>query len=181
MSRLVAAPLVMLLVGLPLTVLPAAYLAALAALAGLVCGAGIVAFSVPVLTAGATLAIVEYALALSISKAPFGLPTAIGFGAALFLLIEVGDLAGRLRGAAVDGAVLRAVVRYWLAIVGIGAVLVAALAAVAAAAGRAAVLPESPLTGALVALGALLAAVGVSRLVAGGPRGESTVGDSRRA
>jgi hypothetical protein len=163
----VAALLVLVLVGLPFVVLPAGFLAALAAPSAVLCAGGIATRSVPVLTAGVTLAVIEYALALWASEAPLDVPIAALFGVALFLLLELVDFLGRTRGAAVGGSVLPAMIRYWLAIAGAGAGLMVALVAGAAAVRLALPLPSDPMIAALGVLGALTAAGGVLRLVVG--------------
>ena len=83
--RLAAVALMAILAGLPLSILPS--LGALAALALVVGGAGAIAASVPLATAGGALALIEYALALVVA-APDPDPvtgTAVGVGLVLLL------------------------------------------------------------------------------------------------
>ena len=174
----VAAVLVLVLVGLPLIVLPSWAIGVLAVISGALCAGGIAALSVPVLTAGATLAMIEYALALSMADTPPHFLMAMGFGVALFLLLEVVDFMGRVRGVAIGVPVMTSMVRYWLAVAGVGAGLIVGLAAGAAAVRLAAPLPSYP-AAAVGAFGAFVAAVGVVRLIMKSParpsRGDAEV------
>ncbi len=160
----VAAVFVLILVGLPLVVLPSWIVAVLAFVAAGLCAGGIAALSVPVLTAGASLAVIEYALALSISDGPPDFVTAMVLAVALFLLLELVSFMGRLHGAAVAAPVMRSMIRYWLAIAGAGAGVVIVLTAAAAAVRLAVPVPSYPAAAAAGALGAFVAAVGVLKL-----------------
>jgi hypothetical protein len=158
---MVALVLMAALVGLPFAVLPSPLLAWFAVPGFLAGAAGVVTRSVPLVTASASLALIEYAVALTIAAAPVDVVTATGFGAALFVLLELVHLAGRVHGAHIGRSVVAIHVRHWLVIVALGAA-----AAVALPAGAAALrLAVSGVPLALVviasALGALLAAAGV--------------------
>lgn len=165
--RAVAALGALVLVGLPFVVLPSRLLAVPAGAAALLCASGIARLSVPVSTAGVTLAAIEYALALWTSDAPPNVLIAALFGTALYLLLAVVDFAGRIRGAAVDGAVWNAMSRYWLAIAAAGLGLMTALGGGAAVVRLALPPSPDPLLVVLGTVGALAAAGGVFRLVAG--------------
>lgn len=166
MTRLVAPSVLGLIVaGIPLTIDPAWFLVVLAIVAAGLCAGGAAAASVPVLTAAAVLMVVEYAAALWASGAPFDVLSAAGVGILLFLLLEIGDLEARRGRVPVTTFLTISLLRHWLAIAGVAAVLVFSLAG-AAALLRLAIPPRlSPLAGVLAASGALLAVFGVQRLV----------------
>ena len=129
MMRLAAVGLLALLVAFPLTVLPAAPVNWLAGGALLVGGAGVALLLVPLVTAGAAMAIVAYALALVIVQPAADPIAAITFGALLVVLLALAHLAARVDGAVIGPAVIVAQVRQWLVVVGIGVVVAGALAA----------------------------------------------------
>ena len=134
MMRLAAAMLVLALAAFPLTVLSAPPVAWLAASALVIGGAGVIALSVPLVTAGASLALIAYTLALGIARAPVDPVAGIAVGAALVLLLALVHFTGRVHGAAVAGPVVDAQVRQWLIVVAAG-VVAAALCALLAVAG----------------------------------------------
>jgi hypothetical protein len=159
--QVVAAIVVAGLVGLPLVFMPSPFLAWLAGPAFVVGVAGVLLVSVPLVTATASLALIEYALALVTSGAPVDLVTASGFGAALFLLLELVHLAGRIQDATVGRSVVATHVRSWLAIVALGAAASAALS-IGGSLLRLAVAGTSlPLVVVASAVGALLTVAGV--------------------
>jgi hypothetical protein len=165
MMRLAAAILVAVLAAFPLGVLsapPVAWLAVAALVAG---GAGVIALSVPVVTAGASLALIAYALALVIARAAVDPVAAIAFGATLVLLLALVHFASHVHGAAVAVSVVAARIRQSLAIVAVG--IAAALGLTAGGAALGGALRDAPLPVVVVAaaLGALLAAAGVIALV----------------
>lgn len=165
MMRLAAAILVAVLVALPLTVLASAPVTWLVVPALVVGGAGVVALSVPLVTAGASLALIAYALALVIVRAPFDPVAAIAFGATLVLLLALVHFAGRVHGAAIGPSVITSQIRHWLVIVAAGVVAAVVLTAAAAALGftlRGAALPVVVV---VAALGALVTVAGVIALV----------------
>jgi hypothetical protein len=104
-------------------------------------------------TAAACAFLVGYATALWIEHRPARIVPALGFGLALLFLLEAVDLACRVRGATVDGGVVRSVLGRWIAL-GAGA-LAAAMLAAALATSAAAAVPgaASPLLAAAGALG----------------------------
>jgi hypothetical protein len=165
MMPTVAAVLALLLAGIPVAARPSWPLAALGAVsAGLSTGA-IAARSVPIVTAGATLAAIEYAAALSMADRPLDMPTVIAFAVALFLLLELVDFMGRARGAAVDARAIVSVIRYWVAIIAIGVGFMVALIGAASAVRLAVPAPSYPIAALVGAVGAFVAAVGVMKLV----------------
>ncbi|HUF92567.1 MAG TPA: hypothetical protein VMR23_09345 [Candidatus Limnocylindria bacterium] len=165
MMRLAAAMLVMALAALPLTVLSAPPVAWLAACALVIGGAGVIALSVPLVTAGASLALIAYTLALVVARAAVDPVAGIAAGATLVLLLALVHFAARVRGAAVAGPVIAAQIRQWLAVAAAGVVAALVLSAAASAAG--AVLRGAGLAVVVVAaaLGALLAAAGMIALM----------------
>lgn len=166
MMRLAAAVLVAVLVAFPLTLRPSPPITWLAGAAVIVGGAGVVALSVPLTTAGATLALVAYALALLIVRPPFGPGAAIAFGVTLVLLLTLVHFAGRVQGAAISLRVVATQIRNWLAIVAIGIVVAVGLQAAAASLAvllRGAALPVVVVA---AALGAVLVVAGVIALMA---------------
>jgi hypothetical protein len=165
MMRVAAGGLVAVLVAVPLAILPSPVVAWLAASAFVLGIAGAVGCSVSLVTASAVLALIEYAVALVIRPAPVDVVTAIGFGAALFLLLEIVHFAGRARGAHVGREVLAAQMRSWVTIAAAGAIVATGLAAGGAALRIA--LPSAALPAVVIAgaLGALVTGAGVILLV----------------
>ena len=142
MMRLAAMVLLVVLTACPLGVQPSTppvtWLATAALLVG---GVGVIAWSVPLVTAAGSLVVIAYALAL------------VHFGA-------------RVRGAVVGASVIAGQARQWLAVVGLGVVAAVALTAAAAPLGgvlRGATLPVVVIA---AALGAVLTVGGVIALVA---------------
>ncbi len=166
MMRLAAAILIAVLVTVPLLLRPSPPITWLAVAALLVGAAGVVALSVPLVTASAALAVVAYALALVIVRPPLGPGAAIAFGAILVLLLVLVHFAGRARGAAVSPRVVVTQLRQWLAIIAIGAVVAVGLQAAAAALAAGLRGAALPVVVVAAALGALLVVAGVIALVA---------------
>lgn len=161
-----AALLVLALAGLPLIVLPAPLLVPMALLSALVCAGGMAALSMPVLTAGATLAAVEYAVALWIGGRPLDVLPATVFGVLLFLLLALADFMARARGVVVTAPARTTIMRHWLALVGAAVIVVVVLVVAAAAlAPLVRSLPYPAATG-LGAASAVLVAIGVLKLLA---------------
>jgi hypothetical protein len=160
--RWLAALQVLVLVGLPVLVLPGRLIGGLGVVAAALCVGGVLGRSVPFVTAGAVLALVQYALALWLSAAPVSLLMSAAIGIALFLLLDIVDFLGRIHGVAVDPAVTRGQIRYWI---GIGGVGVAAIVAVVL--GATAVPLALPAVGApaLAMAGAVGTFVGVVRVL----------------
>jgi hypothetical protein len=165
MLLLATCGVVVVLVTLPLAIEPSPFVAWLAVPALLLGLAAAVARSVPLATASAVVALIEYALALMIERGPVDVLTAIGFGTAVFLLLQLVHFASRVHGAAVSRSVLVSQLRAWLGIAVIGAVA-GVILTIAGAALRlvlsGAALPAVVIAG---ALGALAASAGVILLV----------------
>ncbi len=162
--RPLAAVLALVLVALPLLVHASELVAEVTAVAALLCAAGILTLSIPVLTAGSALALIGYAVAVRLSAGPPNLPTALAFGIALVLLLEVVDFTGRFRGAVVAPSVFVAQARFWLKLSGAAAAAGIVLAAGAMAVAWVAPLsahPAGPMVGALGALAAVVGTLGL--------------------
>jgi hypothetical protein len=165
MMRLGAVILVGVLVAFPLAALAAPPITWLAGIALGIGGAGVGALSVPLVTTGASVALIAYALALVIARPAADPLAAIAFGATLVLLLALVHFAGRVQGAAVGAAVVTAQVRHWLAVVAAGVVAALALTAGGAVLGPTLLGATLPVVVAAGALGALLAVAGVIALV----------------
>jgi hypothetical protein len=164
MTRLAALALMALVAALPLTVLPSPYLGWLAVPAVLVGGAGALALVPPLTTAGAAIALIEYALALLIARPAPDLITATGFGAALVLLLTLVHSASRLHGAWVSRAVVWSEGRQWLLAIAVGSLAAMGLTIVATALRLA--LPDAAAAAVVAAaLGALVTVGGVIALL----------------
>jgi hypothetical protein len=161
MIRYLGGLLVVVLVGIPLLRAPSELVGALGAIAGMLCAGGLITLSIPLLTAGASVALAEYALALVwIASAPLDFVGAIGLGVALWLLFEVTAFAQRVRGVAVAPEVFREQARSWIA-TGVAIALLSGVVTIATSVVGLR-LPASVYPAA-VALGALGVFVGVVR------------------
>lgn len=163
--RILAAILAAVLVTLPLLVHASEVVGEVIAIAAVLCAAGILALSVPVVTAGAALALIGYAIALRLAAGPPEVPTALAFGVAAVLLLEVVDFSRRVRGAMVTPSVFIAQARYWLGLASAGAAVGIVLAAGAMAMAWLAPVSGHPVGPAVGTLGALAATVGALRLL----------------
>ena len=165
MIRLLPAALVVALAGLPLSVLPSLPLAWLTVPVLLLGLGGVAIRSVPLVTSGAALALIEYTFTLVITGARVDVLTATGFGAVVFFLLELVSFADRTHRATIGSAVLASQLRRWLGIAALG-VAGTMLVTIGAETLRVA-LPGGtlPLVVILSALGALTALAGTVRLV----------------
>jgi hypothetical protein len=165
MMRLAAAILVAVLAAFSLSVLPGRPVTWLAGAALAVGGTGVVVLSVPVVAAGASLALIAYALALVIARPPVDVVAGSAFGATLVLLLGLVHFAARVRGAAVGRAVLATQIRQWLAIVAVGVLAAVGLTGAAAALGGALQGASLPVVVVTAALGALVTVAGAFALL----------------
>jgi hypothetical protein len=167
MMRLAAMVLLAVLAALPLSVRPSAPPVTWLATAALVVGGvGVIAWSVPLVTAAGSLVLIAYALALVIAGPAAEPLTAIALGSTLALLLPLVHFGGRVRGAVLGPSVIASQARQWLAVVGWGAVAAVVLTQAAAPLGvalRSATLPVAVIA---AALGAVLTVAGVIALVA---------------
>jgi hypothetical protein len=173
MMRLAALVLLAILAALPLSIRPSSpavtWLATAALLVG---GVGVIAWSVPVVTAAGSLIVIAYALALVVAGPAADPLAATALGATLVLLLALVHFAGRARGAVLGPSVVAAQARQWLAVAGLGAVAAVALTAAAVPLGAALRSATLPVVVIASALGAVLTVAGVIALVAGEGRGE---------
>ena len=164
-ASLAATGLMVLLAGIGPVLSPWPGVSALGIAAVLVGGAGTLAGIVPLATAGGALALIAYALALGLEQ-PASHPLAGAvLGAGLVLLLALTHLAARTRGAAVERAVARLLLRHGAPVLAVGALAAAALVvagALVAVALRGASLPAVVAT---ATLGAVAAVAGVIALV----------------
>jgi hypothetical protein len=165
MMRLAAAGLMTIVALFPLSVPGAPPVTWLVVAALVIGGAGALVLTVPLVTAGASIALVAHAFALVAARAPVDPLAAIGLGATLVVLLTLVHFAGRVRGAAVSGAVVASQVGQWLAVVAAGVVAALVLTAAGAALGGAFGATALPVVVVAAALGALLAVAGVLALL----------------
>ena len=174
MMRLAALVLLAVLAALPLSVRPSSppvtWLAAAALVVG---GVGVIAWSVPLVTASGSLVVIAYALALVLAGPSADPLAAIALGSILVLLFALVHFAGRARGAALGPSVIASQVRQWLAVVGLGTVAAVMLTGAAVPLGVALRSATLPVVVIAAALGAVLTVAGIIVLVAreasGGP------------
>ena len=166
MMRDVAAILVIVLAAVPPFIHPSGVVASVAAFAGVAGVLGAFLRSVPGVTLGASLILIEYALALWLSSAPVSVLGATGFGLALFLLVQLVDLAHRFDGAGLGASMIGAQLRYWIVISG-GAGALAFLVIVVA--GPVATVVPRGFSPAIAALGAAIAFLGAVTALRGAP------------
>lgn len=165
MMRPAAAVLVAVVVAFPLAVLPARPITWLAVGALVVGGAGVVVLSVPLVTVGASLALIAYTLALVITGPAVDPVAAIALGATLVLLLTLVHFAGRVHGAAIGSSVIASQIRQWLMIVAVGVVVAVGLALGGVALGVTLQGAALPVVVVVAALGAVLSVAGVIALV----------------
>ncbi len=160
MIRALAGLLVVVLVGIPLLAAPSTLVGAFGLAAGALCAGGIFRLSIPLLTAGASLSLIEYALALWMSAGSPDFVGAVGVGVTVALLFQIVGFAARFQGVVVDARVLWAQARSW---VGTGAASAAVAILLAVGAGSIALRLPIPAYPAAAGLGALAAFLGAVR------------------
>jgi RND superfamily putative drug exporter len=158
--RLAGAVLLLALAAFPLGVLPAPPVTWLVVAALLVAGVGVAALSVPLVTAGASVALVAHALALAIVRPPPDLVAGVGLGATLLVLISLVHFAGRVRGAELARPVVAAQLRQWVTVLALGALAAVALTLGGSVLGAVLAATTLPVVVGAAALGALLAVAG---------------------
>jgi hypothetical protein len=149
------------LIALPLGVFPDPPVSVVAAVAGVVAGAGALLRAAPLATAGAVLTLVDYAVALLLADARPDPARGVAMGLALVLFLAATHLALHAGPAALRPGVLRALVRHWIEALALGAAGAAALALAGQAVAGALHGAALPIVTVLAAGGALLAAAGV--------------------
>ena len=164
---LAAAVLILMLVGLPLVVVPSWFIGFFGLVAAALCAAGVAAHFAPLVTAGGTLATIEYTFAISLVGGPPAFLSAMAFGVTLFLLLQLADFMRKVHGTVIGASVVTPMIRYWLVIGAIDVGVIGGLAAGAGVVLWATSLPSHPAGATAVgALGAFVAAVGVLKLLA---------------
>lgn len=158
MIRVTAGLLALFVVGFPLLRAPGSVTELLGLIAATLCAGGILSLSIPLLAAGAALAVVEYAFASLAAGGPPDVLGALAFGAALSLLVQTVGFAARFRGASVGPRVIRAQVRTWA---GTGAAGIGIGLALAGGAGAVWLRLPSAAFPVVAALGLVVAFVGV--------------------
>jgi hypothetical protein len=167
MMRLAALVLLAVLAALPLGVRPSTPPVTWLATAALVVGGvGVIAWSVPLVTAAGSLVVIAYALALVMAGPAADSVTPLALGATLVLLLALVHCGGRVRGAALGPRVIAAQARQWLAVVGLGVAVAVVLVAAAAPLGGALRRATLPVVVIAAALGAVLTVAGLIALVA---------------
>ena len=165
MMRLAAALLLLVVMALPLSVRPAPPVTWLAAAGLALGGIGVLAWSVPLVTAAGALALVAHAMALAIAGPEAAPAAAIALGAGLVLLLALVHFGGRVRGAMRGPGVVVAQARQWLMVAGLGTVVAVALVMAAPPLGAALGRAPMPVVVAAAALGAVVAVAGVIALL----------------
>jgi len=182
MRALALAPIVV-LAGVPVLMRPTAAFAGVGAAAMILCAAGVFLRWRPVVTAGASLALILYAVALVGARS--NLASAIVLGVSLALVLDAFEFARRFHGAVVTGPALRRQARHWVASVMLGVLVTTALAGAAALvriSGPPALYPILAAVGALVAIAGIagafrsaqVAAVSADRRESSDPRSSQT-------
>jgi len=170
MMRLAIAVLVVLVAGIPLAIVPAAPVTWLALAAAAAGGVGALVLSVSLVTAGASLSLVAYAVALTVAGPVADPVVSVVLGGALVLLLALTHFAQRTEGALLAPGVVAGQIRHWLAVVGLGVAVAAALTLGGAVLGPVLVGATLPVVVVAAALGAVLTVAGVIALVTA-PRG----------
>jgi hypothetical protein len=127
MTRYTAAIPIAVLVGLPLWTAPSVPVILVSAIAAVFCIAGGLRLWLPLITIGGSLAVIDYALALSLSAGGVDIVGAAAFGLALVFLLDLTAFARSFRGAEIAAAVKRGRTAFWLGRAAITAPAVALL------------------------------------------------------
>jgi len=116
------------LIGAPLLTAPVVLVALIAAVAAVVITAGVAFWRPSLCSAGAALAIGEYAVALALAGDSPDALTAIALGVALLLFLMVVEFGAQLRGVAADRRAVARQIRHWVGWLAATALVSAALA-----------------------------------------------------
>ncbi len=114
MTRWCAAIPILVMTGLPIWTAPSPLAAPIEGLAAILCAIGVVRGALGPVTAGASFAVIGYAVALWSTDAEVNVLAAGIFGLALLFLFDLSEFARRLRGAKIIGAPMREQIAYWL-------------------------------------------------------------------
>jgi hypothetical protein len=169
MNRLLAALVALVLFSLPLYAAPIPPIAALGGAGLVLCAAGLAALRRGLVTAAACAFLAEYAAALWITGAPVSIGAALAFGLALLFLLQIADLARRMRSASIGAGVARSLIARGAG-VSLAALATAMLVSSLAGAAAASIhFAAAPFAAAAAALGAVLgAAIAVRSAARGG-------------
>jgi len=151
--------------GVPVLMRPSSPFAGIGAAAAVLCMAGVLLRWRPLVTAGASLALMLYALALFGARS--SLVSAIVLGVSLALALDVSEFARRFHGTVVTMPAWSRQVRHWVATALLGVVTTAALASLATrvkVSGPPALFPILAVVGALAVLAGIAGAVRSARL-----------------
>ena len=160
MIALLGGVLTVVLVGIPVLSAPSDQVVALGVLAAVLCVCSVVLRSIPWFTAGAIVALVQYALALFIAARPPDLIGATAFGVTLALLLQIVGFRERFRPATTAPEVLWEHARFWIT----AGLATAALCGLIGVAALLAVFPARlPVYPAVAAFGVLVAFLGLVR------------------
>ena len=162
MMRVLSLPPIGILVAMPVLLHPTSGFAAVGAVAGILCGAGALGRVPALVTAGGSLTLVQYTVALRLNGAPSSLLGAVGLSVALVLVLDLSDFLRRFHGATLTPPARRRQARHWVASAGLGALGAAAVGSVAALVRIGAPPGLYPL---LAAAGALVAVAGAAGAV----------------
>lgn len=154
---------VLVAVALPLVALPTPAIATLGALAALLCGVGALGRMRPLVTAGAAVVLMQYALVLVLAGSPPDLVRAAVLGVALALVLDMADVRRRFHACTLSAPARRGLVRHWVVSAGLGALAAFTLAAAATLVRLDGPPALYPILAAGGALGAAAGAVGALR------------------
>jgi hypothetical protein len=157
--------------GVPVLMRPSSAVGGIGAAAAVLCLAGVFLRWRPLVTAGASLAVMLYALTLVGARS--SLWSAIVLGVSLALVLDVFEFVRRVHGAVVTRPALGRQTRHWVTTAILGVVTTAALASVATlvkVSGPPVLFPILAAVGALAAIAGIAGAVGSTRL--GAPSAE---------
>lgn len=127
MMRYAAVMPIAVLVGVPLWTFPSLPVLFIAAVAACFCGAGALRLNLPSITAGASLALIDYTLAASVAGGGLDIVGATAFGFALLFLLDLTEFPRRFRGAEIAAAVHRTQIAFWLGRAAVAAAAIALL------------------------------------------------------
>jgi hypothetical protein len=113
MTRWCVAMPILVMTGLPIWTAPCPLAAPIEGLAAILCAIGVLRDALGPVTAGASIAVIGYAVGLWSTGAEVNLVAAGIFGLALLFLFDLSEFARRLRGAKIIGAVMRQQIAYW--------------------------------------------------------------------
>ena len=154
------------MVGIPIWTDPSDIVIAVAGTAAVVCAVGLVARILALVTAGAVIGAIAYALATVDSADGADVVAATLFGLALLALLDLSEFVRRTRGVAVTAAAVRGQVTYWLARL---AIIIAAVAGLLLCATALAMIIPGALQAALAGIGVVIAFAAALRAGIGRP------------